>query len=107
VSEAKVGDVYRYVIHTPVDWNLTPIFRIYPYARKVTNAAGNGIIYDSQTFDWGDDIFKKVKTLPVGDGKGLETLWMLWAFGQGDKITPPVVFRDKRARSETKGSIFQ
>ena len=31
--------------------------RIDPYARKVTNSTGNGIIYDPQAFDWGDDTF--------------------------------------------------
>jgi 1,4-alpha-glucan branching enzyme len=57
VSEAKVGDEYRYLIHTPTDWNLPPLSRIDPYARKVTNAVGNGIIYDFDAFDWGDDTF--------------------------------------------------
>jgi len=57
VSEAKVGDEYRYVIHAPTDWNLPPLSRIDPYARKVTNAVGNGIIYDPNAFDWGDDTF--------------------------------------------------
>jgi 1,4-alpha-glucan branching enzyme len=57
VSEAKAGDEYRYVIHTPTDWNLAPLSRIDPYARKVTNAAGNGIIYDLDAFDWGDETF--------------------------------------------------
>jgi 1,4-alpha-glucan branching enzyme len=57
VTEAKTGDEYRYVIHTPADWNLPPLSRIDPYARKVTNAAGNGIIYDLDAFDWGDNAF--------------------------------------------------
>ena len=57
VSEAKAGDEYRYVIHAPTDWNLPPLSRIDPYARKVTNSAGNGIIYDPKAFDWGDDTF--------------------------------------------------
>jgi len=57
VPEAKVGDEYRYVIHAPTDWNLPPLSRIDPYARKVTNAVGNGIIYDPDAFDWGDDAF--------------------------------------------------
>ncbi|WAC08020.1 MAG: alpha-amylase family glycosyl hydrolase [Thermodesulfobacteriota bacterium] len=57
VSEAKVGDEYRYLIHAPADWNLPPLSRMDPYTRKVTKAAGNGIIYDPQTFDWGDDTF--------------------------------------------------
>jgi 1,4-alpha-glucan branching enzyme len=57
VSEAKVGDEYRYLIHTPTDWNLPPLSRIDPYARKVTNSIGNGVIYDPKAFDWGDDTF--------------------------------------------------
>jgi len=57
VPEAKAGDEYRYLIHTPADWNLPPLSRIDPYARKVTKASGNGIIYDPQAFDWGDNTF--------------------------------------------------
>ena len=58
VPGAKVGDEYRYMIHTPVDWKLPPFSRIDPYARKVTNSVGNGIIYDPKAFDWGSDNFK-------------------------------------------------
>jgi 1,4-alpha-glucan branching enzyme len=57
VPQAKAGDEYRYLIHAPADWNLPPISRIDPYARKVTNAAGNGIIYDPAAFEWGNDDF--------------------------------------------------
>jgi 1,4-alpha-glucan branching enzyme len=57
VSEAKVGDEYRYLIHTPFDWNLPPLSRIDPYARKVTSSIGNGVIYDPKAFDWSDDNF--------------------------------------------------
>ncbi len=57
VLGAKAGDEYRYMIHTPVDWKLPPFSRIDPYARKVTNSAGNGIIYDPQAFHWGKDNF--------------------------------------------------
>ena len=56
-SDAKVGDEYRYVIHAPPDWNLPALSRIDPYARKVTGPTGNGVIYDPQAFDWGDDTF--------------------------------------------------
>ncbi|HET6460661.1 MAG TPA: hypothetical protein VFG29_07745 [Syntrophales bacterium] len=55
-SEARAGDECRYLIH-----GLEGSFScIDPYARKVTNAAGNGIIYDPQAFDWGDDSFNIV-----------------------------------------------
>ena len=53
VSEAKPGDEYRYRIHGPQG----PLSRIDPYARKVTSSIGNGVIYDPQAFDWGDDAF--------------------------------------------------
>jgi 1,4-alpha-glucan branching enzyme len=52
-SEAKTGDEYRYVIHGPQG----PLSRIDPYARKVTGSIGNGVLYDPQAFDWGDDAF--------------------------------------------------
>jgi len=58
VPVAKVGNEYRYMIHTPVDWKLSPLSRIDPYARKVTNSLGNGIIYDTKAFNWGSDKFK-------------------------------------------------
>jgi 1,4-alpha-glucan branching enzyme len=58
VPGAKAGDEYRYMIHTPVDWKLPPFSRIDPYARKVTNSIGNGIIYDPKAFGWGSDNFK-------------------------------------------------
>jgi 1,4-alpha-glucan branching enzyme len=53
VLDAKTGDEYRYLIHGPSG----PLSRIDPYARKVTNAVGNGIIYDLDAFDWGNDTF--------------------------------------------------
>jgi len=58
VPNAKAGDEYRYVIHTPADWNLPPISRIDPYAREVTSSIGNGVVYDPKVFDWGDDAFQ-------------------------------------------------
>jgi 1,4-alpha-glucan branching enzyme len=54
VSKAKVGDEYRYLFHCPNG----PLSRIDPYARKVTNSAGNGVIYDPRAFDWGADNFQ-------------------------------------------------
>jgi 1,4-alpha-glucan branching enzyme len=58
VQDAKAGDEYRYVICAPNDWNLPPFSHIDPYARKVTNSVGNGIIYDPKAFNWGSDNFK-------------------------------------------------
>lgn len=54
VPEAKAGDEYRYLIHGREGI----VYRIDPYARKVTNSIGNGIIYDPQAFDWGDNNFQ-------------------------------------------------
>jgi len=53
VSEAKTGDEYRYLIHGPNG----PLSHIDPYARKVTSSIGNGVIYDPEAFDWGDNNF--------------------------------------------------
>ena len=54
IPDAKPGDEYRYLIHGPAG----PLSRIDPYARKVTTAAGNGIIYEPKAFAWGEDTFK-------------------------------------------------
>jgi 1,4-alpha-glucan branching enzyme len=53
VAEAKTGDEYRYMIHGQNG----ELSRIDPYARKVTNSVGNGVIYDVKAFDWGDQDF--------------------------------------------------
>src|SRR6202142_2945678 len=53
IPGAKPGDEYRYLIHGPAG----PLSRIDPHARKVTNAAGNGIIYEPKAFAWGEDTF--------------------------------------------------
>jgi 1,4-alpha-glucan branching enzyme len=53
VSDAEIGDEYRYLIHGPEGSSS----RIDPYARKVTHATGTGIIYNPDAFDWGDDTF--------------------------------------------------
>jgi 1,4-alpha-glucan branching enzyme len=54
VPDVKKGDEYRYLLHGPAG----PFSRIDPYARKVTNAAGNGIIYEAQAFDWVTGVIK-------------------------------------------------
>jgi 1,4-alpha-glucan branching enzyme len=53
VPEAKTEDEYRFWIHGPKG----PLSRIDPYARKVTNSVGNGVVYDPKAFDWGKDEF--------------------------------------------------
>jgi 1,4-alpha-glucan branching enzyme len=53
VPKARAGDEYRYVIHGQKGH----LSRIDPYARKVTKSTGNGIIYDPEAFDWGDNNF--------------------------------------------------
>jgi 1,4-alpha-glucan branching enzyme len=52
VPAAKPGDEYRYRICAGEH----EFSRIDPYARQVTNSAGNGVIYQS-AFDWGADRF--------------------------------------------------
>ena len=52
VSEAKIGQEYKYVLYTP-HGELT---RNDPYARQLTNSVGNTIIHDPN-FDWGNQEF--------------------------------------------------
>ncbi len=54
VSDAKIGDEYRYLIHNG-DQKLS---RIDPYTREVTNSVGNGVI-SNLAFDWKDDDFEQ------------------------------------------------
>ena len=54
VSDTKVGDEYRYLIHGPKG----PLSRIDPYARQVTSSTGNGVIYDPKAFGWGNGTFQ-------------------------------------------------
>ncbi len=53
VPKAKPGHEYRYLIKNG-DQELS---RIDPYARRVTNSVGNGVVYDPAAFDWGKDAF--------------------------------------------------
>ena len=53
VPAAKTGDQYKYLLHGPGG----SLSRIDPYARKVTNSVGNGVVYDPKAFDWGGDNF--------------------------------------------------
>ena len=53
VSDAKVGDEYRYVIHNGDQ----VLWRIDPYAREVTNSVGNAVVHDPH-FDWEGDDFQ-------------------------------------------------
>jgi 1,4-alpha-glucan branching enzyme len=49
VEDAKPGDEYKYFLKTP-SGNL---LRNDPYARLLTNSAGNSIVYNVNAFDWG------------------------------------------------------
>lgn len=51
---AKVGDEYKFLLKTPSG----ELQRNDPYARQLTNSAGNSIIYDANGFDWEDDFFQ-------------------------------------------------
>ncbi len=50
VAEARVGDQYKYLLTTAQG----EFKRGDPYAREVTNSAGNAVIHDPH-FDWGED----------------------------------------------------
>jgi len=53
VSEARVGQEYRYNLTTPSG----EFSRIDPYAREVTNSIGNSVIHDPH-FNWDEDDYK-------------------------------------------------
>lgn len=55
IRNVKPGDEYRYIIVTQDGRHL---MRNDPYARVVTNSVGNSIVYDPNTFQWGDTDFK-------------------------------------------------
>ncbi|WP_439582846.1 alpha-amylase family glycosyl hydrolase [Dyadobacter bucti] len=48
VENSKEGDEYKFALKTPSG----DLFRNDPYALKVTNSAGNGIVYNQSSFDW-------------------------------------------------------
>lgn len=50
-TKAEVGQEYKYELTAGGQ----SFQRIDPYARKVTNSVGNGIVYDHGTYDWGND----------------------------------------------------
>lgn len=51
IPEAKVGQEYKFFLKTPFG----EFFRNDPYALQMTNSIGNGVIYDQDAFDWGND----------------------------------------------------
>lgn len=53
VPEARPGHPYRYLVTTPAG----ELSRIDPYAREVTDSAGNGVIHHPD-FDWAGDDFR-------------------------------------------------
>ncbi len=53
ISDAKVDDEYKYYLKTPAG----DLQRNDPYALKMTNSAGNSVIYDQNAFDWHGDVF--------------------------------------------------
>jgi 1,4-alpha-glucan branching enzyme len=54
IPHAKVGDEYKFVL---ISGN-QKLERMDPYARQVTNSAGNCVIYDPKAFDWEGDRFE-------------------------------------------------
>ncbi|WP_149243493.1 alpha-amylase family glycosyl hydrolase [Dyadobacter sp. 32] len=53
ISDAKVDDEYKYYLKTTAG----DLQRNDPYALKMTNSAGNSVIYDQSAFDWHGDVF--------------------------------------------------
>ncbi len=53
VAEVAPGAEYKFTIRT-ADGEIS---KMDPYARHVTNSVGNGIVYDPDAFDWGEDAF--------------------------------------------------
>lgn len=51
VTKAKPGTEYKYVIHN----NGQVLWKNDPAARQLTNSAGNSVVYDDDSFDWGND----------------------------------------------------
>lgn len=49
IEQAKPGDEYKYFLKTTSG----DLLRNDPYARALTNSAGNSLIYDTNAFDWG------------------------------------------------------
>ncbi len=56
VAGIEAGEEYRFTIRT-ADGDLS---RMDPYARLVTSSVGNGVVYDPDAFDWGDDDFRPI-----------------------------------------------
>lgn len=54
ITNAKAGDEYKYFLKTPFG----DFQRNDPYALKMTNSAGNSVVYDHAEFDWQDDSFQ-------------------------------------------------
>jgi 1,4-alpha-glucan branching enzyme len=54
VAGAAAGDMYLY----EVTWGGQVLQRIDPYARRVTNSAGNAFVYDEQNFAWRDGSYR-------------------------------------------------
>jgi 1,4-alpha-glucan branching enzyme len=48
IENSKEGDEYKFALKTPFG----DFLRNDPYALKVTNSAGNGIVYSHSSFDW-------------------------------------------------------
>ena len=53
VENSKEGDEYKFSLKTPSG----DLMRNDPYALKMTNSAGNGIVYNQSSFDWQNDEF--------------------------------------------------
>lgn len=54
IENSKEGDEYKYILKTPAG----ELHRNDPYALKMTNSAGNCIVYNHESFDWQDVTFQ-------------------------------------------------
>jgi 1,4-alpha-glucan branching enzyme len=52
-ADAAAGDEYKFFLKTPFG----DFQRNDPYALKMTNSAGNSVVYDHSAFEWGDSDF--------------------------------------------------
>lgn len=53
IDIAKANTQYKFVLET----NQGQLFKNDPYAKKMTNSAGNSVVYDADKFDWENDEF--------------------------------------------------
>ncbi|TLV02630.1 alpha-amylase family glycosyl hydrolase [Dyadobacter luticola] len=83
IENSKEGDEYKFLLQTPAG----ALHRNDPYALKMTNSAGNCVVYNQQSFDWQNVSFQipswheiviyelHVGTFHVKEGEHVGTLY--------------------------------